>query len=74
MVHVFGVLLAVLLAVSFIMLALFVVTGVVVSVLTLLRAHRERQLAEDLDEVLVEIVGPRSGSFAGPARPYHSRH
>jgi cell division protein FtsL len=49
MVHVFGVLLAVLLAVSFIMLALFVVTGVVVSVLTLLRAHRERQLAEDLD-------------------------
>ena len=74
MVHVLGVFLAVLLAASFVMLALFVVTGVVVSVLTLLRAHRERQLAEELDEVLVEIVGPRTGAFAGSARSRHSRH
>jgi hypothetical protein len=74
MVQVLGVILAVLLAVSFVMLALFALAGVGVSALTLLRARRERKLVDELDQVLVEIVGPRTGSLSGPARSSDSRH
>ena len=68
MVEVLGVILAVLVMVSFAMLALFAIAGVAVSTLTLLRARRERRLADELDQVLIGIVGPRTGPLTAPVR------
>lgn len=74
MVGVLGLVLEVLVLSSFAMLALFAVAGVVVSAWTVARARRDRRLADELDRVLVGIVGPRSESFAVPARSWTDGH
>jgi hypothetical protein len=43
-------------------LGLFATLGVAASVSTLRRARREQRLADELDWVLDEIIGPRSPS------------
>ena len=57
-----GFILAVLLGSSFLALGLFAALGVAASVSTLRRARREQRLADELDWVLDEIIGPRSPS------------
>ena len=63
MIHFLGFILAVLLGLSFLALGLFVALGVAASVSTLRRARREQRLADELDWVLDEIIGPRSPSL-----------
>jgi positive regulator of sigma E activity len=63
MIEVIGVILAVLVVSSFVMLAVFALAGTAASVMTLRRAQRERRLADELDEMLIEIVGPRTHSL-----------
>jgi membrane protein implicated in regulation of membrane protease activity len=60
MVEILGGVLSVLLLMSFAALCLYFVVGVGLTALTLRRARRERQLTDDLDRVLVQILGPRS--------------
>ena len=57
-----GVLLAVVVALSFAALGVFGLLGLVAAVATLRAARRDRRLADELDAVLEEIVGPRSPS------------
>ena len=68
----FGVMLAAVVLISFVVLALYVLVGVAVCASTLRRAHRGRQLANDLDQVLAEFLGPRTSPTPvahGSARP-----
>lgn len=71
----FGVMLAAVVLISLVVLALYVVLGVAVCASTLRRAHRDRQLANDLDQVLAEFLGPRTSptpvthGLARPVRP-----
>ena len=74
MVEVLAVILAVLVVFSFVVLALFAVAGVSVSALTVLRARREQRLADELDQVLEGILGPRSGSSYETTRSRNARH
>jgi membrane protein implicated in regulation of membrane protease activity len=60
MVEILGGVLSVLLLMSFAALCLYFVVGAGLTALTLRRARRERQLTDDLDRVLVQILGPRS--------------
>lgn len=58
--------------ISFVALALYVLAGVAVCASTLRRAHRDRELANDLDQTLTEVLGPRTPSTPvthGSARP-----
>jgi membrane protein implicated in regulation of membrane protease activity len=76
MVEIFGVVLAALLLVSFAALFLYFIVAVGVSALTVRRAQRDRRLTNELDQVLVEILGPRTGPATMPgarsARPDRS--
>lgn len=63
MIHFLGFILAVLLGLSFLALGLFAALAVAASVSTLRRARREQRLADELDWVLDEIIGPRSPSL-----------
>jgi Flp pilus assembly protein TadB len=60
MIVILGVVLAVLLGLSFVALGLYAVVGLVVVAATVRAARREHRLAGELDRVLDEIVGPRS--------------
>ena len=68
MIHILGFILAVLLGSSFLALGLFTTLGVAVSVSTLRCARRDQRLADDLDWVLDEIIGPRSPSLPEQVR------
>lgn len=59
---------------SFAMLGVFAITGVAMTAMTLWRARCERELAEDLDNVLAEILGPRTSSQISPSGARNSRH
>jgi hypothetical protein len=56
----FAVLLGVVLVASFIALGVYVVLGLAATVSTLRAAHRDRQLADEIDRVIVAVLGPRS--------------
>jgi hypothetical protein len=56
----FGAVLAALVLVSLLAIGMYFIVGVSVSVSTLLRARRERQMADELDQVLEEVLGPRT--------------
>ena len=58
--EVFGAVLAALVVVSLVAIGLYLIVGMTVSVSTLLNAHRERRMAEELDQVLEEVLGPRT--------------
>ena len=57
-----GVLLAVVVGLSFAAMGIFLLLGLVATVATVRAARRDRRLADELDAVLEEIVGPRSAS------------
>jgi len=57
-----GVLLAVVVGLSFAAMGVFCLLGLVATVATVRAARRDRRLADELDAVLEEIVGPRSPS------------
>lgn len=59
---------------SFAMLGVFAIAGGAVSAMTLSRARRERDFADDLDNVLTEILGPRTSSQISPSGARNSRH
>lgn len=63
-----GVIVAVLLGLSFVALGLFAVAGLAAVVATMRAARRDRQLANELDGVLDEIVGPRTPSSSTSLR------
>ncbi len=71
MVDVIRVVLASLVVASLIAIALYVVASVAVTAWTLREAARRRRLADDLDQVLVEILGPRAPE--APAMPHTRR-
>ena len=58
--EVFGAVLAVLVVVSFVAIGLYLIAGIAVSVSTLLRARRNRRMADELDRVLEQVLGPRT--------------
>jgi Flp pilus assembly protein TadB len=58
--EVFGAVLAALVLVSLFTIGMFFIVGVAASVSTLLRARRERQMADELDQVLEQVLGPRT--------------
>jgi Flp pilus assembly protein TadB len=58
--EVFGAVLAALVVVSLVAIGLYLIVGITVSVSTLLSAHRDRRMAEELDQVLEEVLGPRT--------------
>ena len=60
MIDILGVVLAAALLVSFVALFSYLVVAIGVSALTLKHAQRDRRLSDELDQVLVEILGPRS--------------
>jgi len=60
MVEMFRVLLGVLVVTSFGAIAVYVLGSVAVVCSTLLGAARRRQSADELDQVLAEILGPRT--------------
>jgi Flp pilus assembly protein TadB len=58
--EVFGAVLAALVLVSLFAIGMYLIVGMTVVVSTLLRAHRERQMADELDHVLEQVLGPRT--------------
>ena len=58
----FEVIVAVLLASSLVVMGLVIVVGAVATVATVRCARRDHLVAEELDAVLDEIVGPRSST------------
>ena len=56
----FGAVLAVLVLISLVAIGLYLIVGVTVSVSTLLRSRRELQMAEELERVLEQVLGPRT--------------
>ena len=56
----FGAVLAVLVLISLVAIGVYLIAGVTVSVSTLRRARRERRMADELDRVLEEVLGPRT--------------
>ncbi|MHB1599640.1 MAG: hypothetical protein ACYCXY_12310 [Acidimicrobiales bacterium] len=59
---------------SLVAIAAYVLMFVAVAASTALGAHRRDPLAEDLDEVLVEILGTRSSAgLVEPGRSHPSR-
>lgn len=60
MVEIFGVVLGALILVSVVAIGLYLIVGVTVAVSTMRRAHRERQMADELDRVLEQVLGPRT--------------
>lgn len=58
--EVFGGVLAVLVLVSLVTIGLYLIVGMTFAVSTLPRAHRERQMADELDRVLEQVLGPRT--------------
>jgi cell division protein FtsL len=68
MMQILGVVLAVLLGLSFVAMGLYVVVGLAAAATTVRTARRERQLTRELDRVLEGIVGPRSPSLPESVR------
>ncbi|HVB50985.1 MAG TPA: hypothetical protein VND89_04485 [Acidimicrobiales bacterium] len=60
MVEMFGVVLAALILFSFVAIGLYLIVGMTVAVSTMLRAQRERQMADELDQVLEQVLGRRT--------------
>jgi hypothetical protein len=56
----FGAVLAALVLVSLFTIGVYLIVGVAVSASTLLRARRERQMANELDQILEQVLGPRT--------------
>lgn len=56
----FGAVLAVLVLISLVAIGLYLIVGVTVSVSTLRRARREQRMADELDRVLDQVLGPRT--------------
>ncbi|MFI5035640.1 MAG: hypothetical protein ACHQFZ_05490 [Acidimicrobiales bacterium] len=62
-----AVVLGALLVGSFAALGLYAVLGVAATVSTLRQAARDRRLADEVDEVILAVLGPRSPqTIAGP--------
>jgi hypothetical protein len=55
-----AVLFGVVLVASFVALGLYVVLGLAATVSTLRAARRDRQITEEIDRVIVAVLGPRS--------------
>jgi Flp pilus assembly protein TadB len=66
--EVFGAVLAVLVVVSFVAIGLYLIAGITVSVSTLLRARRDRRMADELDRVLEQVLGPRTRTTSSMRR------
>ncbi len=67
----FGAVLGLLVVVSFVVIGFYLTAGVAASVATMARARRDRQLMDELDGVLEEVLGPRtspSRKFPSPPR------
>ncbi len=60
MVEMLRVLLGVLVVASLVTIAFYVLVSVAVATATLLGARRHRRLTDELDQVLIEILGPRT--------------
>jgi cell division protein FtsL len=66
MVGLLGVVVAALVIASLVLLGLYALVCVAVAVSTLISAHGHRRLTEDLDEVLDEVLGPRTAGMKPP--------
>ncbi|HVA70559.1 MAG TPA: hypothetical protein VNF08_04460 [Acidimicrobiales bacterium] len=70
--EVFGAVLAALVLVSLFTIGMYLIVGMTVLVSTLLRARRERQMADELDQLLEQVLGPRTlepSSTRSPSAP-----
>jgi Flp pilus assembly protein TadB len=56
----FGAVLAVLVLISLVAIGLYLIVGVTAVVSTLRRARREHRMADELDRVLEQVLGPRT--------------
>lgn len=70
--EVFGAVLAALVVVSSAAIGLYLIVGITVSVSTLFSSQRDRRMADELDRVLEEVLGPRTpkpSSVPGTSSP-----